>query len=94
ILQLNIIGSRIVKDFDGTETSEKDLAQKYGIRFTPSVQFFPLQADGLGSKSPKDREVARASGYLAPDHFLKMFQFVKDEAYTRTNFRKYLKEGV
>lgn len=94
ILQLNIIGSRIVKDFDGKELAEKDLAQKYGVRFTPTVQFFPSSAEGLGQKDPKEREVARASGYLAPDHFLKMFEFVKSESYGRTTFRKYLKEGV
>ncbi|MGE3626758.1 MAG: thioredoxin family protein [Hyphomicrobiales bacterium] len=94
ILQLNIIGSRIVKDFDGSELPEKELAQKYGVRFTPSIQFFPGSVEGLGEKDPKSREVARAAGYLAPDHFLKMFEFVKGEAYTRTTFRKYLKEGV
>src|SRR5271166_3791 len=35
ILQLNIIGSRKVTDFDGEELSEKSLALKYGVRFTP-----------------------------------------------------------
>ena len=36
VLQLNIIGSRKVTDFDGTELSEKELAAKYGVRFTPT----------------------------------------------------------
>ena len=40
VLQLNLIGSRKVTDFDRQELSEKDLAQKYGIRFTPTFQFF------------------------------------------------------
>ena len=33
VLQLNIIGSRKVTDFDGSELSEKELAAKYGVRF-------------------------------------------------------------
>src|SRR4030095_13997176 len=52
ILQLNIIGSRKVTDFDGTEISEKALAAKYGVRFTPTVQFFPESASGLAAKAP------------------------------------------
>src|SRR5947199_116629 len=44
ILQLNIVGSRKVTDFDGAEMSEKALAAKYGVRFTPTFQFFPESA--------------------------------------------------
>ena len=40
VLQLNIIGSRKVTDFDGKEIGEKELAAKYGVRFTPTFQFF------------------------------------------------------
>ena len=40
VLQLNIIGDRKVKDFDGAELSEKALAAKYAVRFTPTFQFF------------------------------------------------------
>ncbi|HET9413239.1 MAG TPA: thioredoxin family protein, partial [Pseudolabrys sp.] len=40
VLQLNIIGSRKVTDFDGQELSEKAMAAKYGVRFTPTFQFF------------------------------------------------------
>src|SRR5476649_2036501 len=47
VLQLNIIGSRKVTDFDGTELSEKALAAKYGVRFTPTFQFFPERAAPL-----------------------------------------------
>src|SRR5258708_35452290 len=59
VLQLNIIGSRPVKDFDGTEVSEKALAGKYGIRFTPTFQLFPERVTGLAEKPPDNREVAR-----------------------------------
>lgn len=91
ILQLNIIGSRKVTDLDGAEISEKALAAKYGVRFTPTVQFFPESAIGLGEKAPEKREVARAPGYLRPDDFLAMFRFVREKGYETKSFREYLR---
>lgn len=90
ILQLNIIGSREVRDFDGENLPEKRLAEKYGVRFTPTIQFFPEQASGLDSKKPREREVARAQGYLQPNDFRRLFAFVAEKAYERGTLRDYL----
>ena len=90
VLQLNLIGSRKVTDFDREELTEKDLARKYGIRFTPTFQFFPPSSTGIEAKSPMAREVARAPGYLKPQHFLAMFRFVRERAYERGSFRDFL----
>ncbi|RXH24857.1 thioredoxin [Bradyrhizobium nanningense] len=90
VLQLNLIGSRKVTDFDRQELSEKDLAQKYGIRFTPTFQFFPPSSSGIEKQEPMAREVARAPGYLKPPHFLAMFRFVRERAYERGSFRDFL----
>ena len=94
ILQLNIIGSRRVLDFDGEELAEKDLAQKYGVRFTPSFQFFPESAEGLADLAPREREVARLQGYMKPEHFLAMFKYVEAGAYDDMSFREYLRQQV
>ena len=91
VLQLNIIGSRKVKDFDGTEISEKELAAKYAVRFTPTFQFFGESAAALKALPPQKREVARAPGYLQPDDFLAMFRYVRDKAYETKSFRDYVK---
>jgi thioredoxin-related protein len=91
ILQLNIVGARKVTDFDGAEISEKGLAAKYGVRFTPTVQFFPESAAGLAGKAPGQREVARAPGYLRPDDFLALFRFVREKGYETKSFREYLR---
>jgi thioredoxin-related protein len=91
VLQLNIIGSRKVTDFDGTELAEKDLAAKYGVRYTPTFQFFPEQAADLENLAPAKREVARAPGYLRPDDFLAMFRYVREKAYEGKSFREFLK---
>src|SRR5436853_2229226 len=91
ILQLNIIGSRKVTDFDGAEVSEKALAARYGVRFTPTFQFFPGTAAGLAEKAPDKREVARAPGYMRPDDFLALFRFVREKGYETKSFRDYLR---
>ena len=57
ILQLNVLGSRKVTDFDGEELGEKQLAAKYGVKFTPTIQFFPTSVDGI-----KDMPPAQARG--------------------------------
>jgi thioredoxin-related protein len=91
IVQLNIIGDREVTDFDGEKLPEKKMARKYLLRGTPSFQFFPEQAAGLGTKPPRQREVLRMQGYLEPDTFKRMFMFVAERAYERSSFNDYLK---
>jgi thioredoxin-related protein len=93
VLQLNIIGSRKVTDFDGGELGEKQLAARYGVHFTPTIQFFPRSAAGLKDKEPGKREVARIAGYLRPDDFLAMFRYVREEAYETRTFRDFLRSA-
>lgn len=90
VLQLDLWGARKVKDFDGEELAEKALAQKYGVRYTPTIQFFPMKLDGA-KKSGREIEVARMPGYMRPFPFHVMFQFVRDEAYKAGAFREYFK---
>lgn len=91
VLQLNIIGSRKVTDFDGAQLSEKDMAAKYGVRFTPTFQFFAERAADLKNMAPQKREVARAPGYLRPEDFLAMFRYVREKAYRDKSFRDFVK---
>jgi thioredoxin-related protein len=91
VLQLNIIGSRKVTDFDGVELPEKELAAKYGVRFTPTFQFFGEAAATLRGLPPAKREVARAPGYMRPDDFLALFRYVREKAYESKSFLDYLK---
>ncbi len=91
VLQLNIIGSRKVTDFDGAELSEKTMAAKYGVRFTPTFQFFPERAGSLKGQEPAKREVARLPGYMRPDDFLAMFRYVREKAYESKSFRDFVK---
>lgn len=95
IIQLDLNGLREVTDFDGQVLAEKDLAHKYGVIGTPTIQFLPpTQADvsdriGAG-KSGRAVEVARMPGYLQPGLFEAMFAFVYDRAYEHQTFRQYV----
>ncbi len=91
LLQLNIIGAREVTDFDGERLTEKAFARKYGVRATPTFQFFPERADNLAQKPPAAREVARWQGYMEPKPFAAMFRFVTELGYEKTNLTDYLK---
>ncbi len=90
IVQLDIWGSRPVVDFDGTSASEKKLARKNNVRFTPTIQFFPDSADAVAGKSGKTAEILRMPGYFKPQHFLAMFAYVQEKAYQQTPFQAYL----
>jgi thioredoxin-related protein len=94
ILHLNHIGARIVTDFDGRKLGEKALGESYGVRFTPSIQFFPEDASKLGSMVGKTREVARMPGLLDPPEFLGMFRYVREKAYETTPFADWIKKQV
>jgi thioredoxin-related protein len=91
VLPLNIIGSRKVTDFDGEEVPEKQLAAKYGVKFTPTIQFFPDTLADLKDQPPQKREIIRIPGYLRPDDFLDVFRYVQQKSYGSKTFREFLK---
>lgn len=91
VLQLNIQGSRGVTDFDGEELEERDLASKYGIRYTPTFQFFGEDPEILADMAPRDREVTRMFNLFKPELFLGTFRYVHERAYKTEKLRSYLK---
>lgn len=92
ILHLNHIGAREVTDFDGRKRGEKAFGESYGIRFTPTIQFFPETTSGLAAKSGQAREVARMPGLLEPAEFLAMFRYVRQNGYETATFPEWLKK--
>jgi thioredoxin-related protein len=91
ITQLNIIGSLKVTDIDDTELREKELAEKYGVRYTPTFQFFGEDIAKLKALPPQEREVARIPGYLRPDDFLGVFRYVREKGYEKGRLRDFMK---
>lgn len=90
ILQLNLVGSREVTDFDGEALEERELARKWGVKFTPTTQFFPETLDAVAGRPGDEAEVTRMPGYFRPPHFLAMYRYVNEKAYETMDFRTYL----
>lgn len=79
VVQLNLHGDIEVTDFDGESLSEKDMARKWGILFTPTIMFLPQDV-------PEDASAPRAAvavmpGAFGPGTTLDMFTWVKEERY-------------
>ncbi len=91
VLQLNLWGDREVTDFDGEKLSEKKLAEKYAILFTPTLQFFPETLEKVEGKKGSDAEVVRIPGYFKPFHFYFLFHYAFDKGYEKQpSFQRWL----
>lgn len=93
VVQLNLWGDREVVDFDGQALPEKELARKYRINFTPTIQFFPESVEEMDGGKGMEVEVARMPGYFRPFHFISMFEYVYDKRYAKgQDFQRYIVE--
>jgi len=91
VLQLNMWGDREVTDFDGEVLSEKKLARKHRVMFTPTFQFFPESPEEVASKPGDDAEILRIPGYFWPFHFHFLFRYVNENAYLEEpSFQRWL----
>ena len=90
VVQLNLHGDIEVTDFDGETLSEKDMARKWGILFTPSIMFLPEEvAEGV---STPQSAVAVMPGAFGPGTTLDMFTWVNEKRYELDNgedFQRY-----
>lgn len=90
IVQLNLWGSREVTDFDGTVMSEKKLAERWGVMFTPTIVFLKDSLPAEEKKWGRDLEVVRMSLGVGPGTFYDIFTWVKHEVYkTDRNFQRF-----
>ncbi len=91
VVQLNLWGDREVTDVDGEVTTEKKLARKYRVQFTPTMQFLPRTVAADNKIPGQDLEVWRLLGYWKPFHFLNSFVYVQSGGYrTEPNFQRWL----
>ncbi len=94
VIQLNLWGDREVTDLDGEVTTEKKLARKWGVVFTPTIHFF-VEENELQDGKPGIRQIAAVMpGYFKPFHFVRMFEWVKERRYENQHFQKYIAEMV
>lgn len=90
VLQLDMWGPRRVTDFDGKEMSEKELASRWGVNFSPTLNFFPNDAKFVEGKSGRDAEIFRLPGYFKPFHFVSAFEYVRSPDFDKMPFQRFL----
>ena len=90
VIQLNLHGDLEVVDFDGEELSEKRIARKWGILFTPSVIFLPEEVED--GKTAIQSAVSVMPGAFGRGTTLDMFTWVKEKRYaidSEEDFQRY-----
>lgn len=91
IVQLNLWGAREVTDFDGKRMTEKELAERWGVIFTPTVVFFKDDLKGLDDKWGRELEATeRLPLGFGPDTFYDLFVWVRHKIYQHDrNFQRF-----
>ena len=89
VVQLNLYGDVEVIDFDGETLTEKEMAQKWGILFTPTMLFFPEQIQA--GRSAIQEAVAVMPGAFQKGTVLDMLTWINDKHYEsdRSGFQRY-----
>lgn len=90
VIQLNLWGSREVTDFDGTVLSEKKLAERWGVMFTPTIIFVHERLAGRDLADIRDLEVLRMGLGIGPGTFYDVFTWVAHKVYEDDpNFQRF-----
>ncbi len=88
VVQMNLFGDVEVTDFDGETLSERNMAMKWGVMFTPTFMFFgPEVEDGVTAAEAAVVTMPGAFGYYTTAN---LFRWVLEEGYLGDeNFQKY-----
>jgi hypothetical protein len=91
ITQLNLWGAREVIDFDGARMTEKALAERWGVIFTPTILFFKDDLEGLGGRWGRALEATeRLPLGFGADTFYDLFVWVRHKLYEQDrNFQRF-----
>lgn len=90
VVQLNLYGDVEVTDFDGETLSEKDMARKWNVMFTPTILFLPEQVED--GQTAIQAAVAVMPGAFGKGTTTDMFTWVAEKRYTLDNdedFQRY-----
>ena len=91
IVQLDLWGAREVTDFDGRKMAEKDLAERWGVIFTPTVIFYKDDLAGLDGKWGRELEAIERLPLSYGQHtFYDLFVWVRHKVYqTDRSFQRF-----
>lgn len=93
VVQMNLFGDVDVTDFDGKVLSEKDMAVRWGVMFTPTMLFLPEDvADGATAAEAAVVSMPGAFGVGTTEALL---TWVRDHGYENgQHFQKFLAERL
>jgi thioredoxin-related protein len=87
VVQMNMFGDEEVTDFDGEALSEKEMARRWGVVFTPTVLFMPEEAPAGAAGAAA---VAVMPGAFGKGTTRDMFAWVREKGYAGDeHFQKY-----
>lgn len=84
VIAIDIRGSRLVTQVDGTVLRENEFALRQNANFTPSLIIYDLAGN----------QVLKLVGYQSPYRFRAALEFVADQHYQKESFREYLALGA
>ena len=90
VVQMNLHGDTEVVDFDGEALSEKDIARKWRVMFTPTILFLPEEVGA--DQGAHDAAVAVMPGAFGKGTSIDMFTWVAEKRYELDNgedFQRY-----
>lgn len=90
VVQMNIYGDVEVVDFDGESLSEKEMARKWRVMFTPNIVFLPEEVPE--GQTAVEAAVAVMPGAFGKGTTLDMFTWVAESRYLLDNgedFQRY-----
>ena len=79
VVQLNLHGETEVTDFDGEAMSEKDMARRWNVMFTPTIMFMPEEVPE--GETAAQASVAVMPGAFGPGTTIDMFTWVNEKRY-------------
>ncbi len=89
VVQMNLFGDVEVTDFDGTTLPEKEIAQRWGVVFTPTMMFFPEEvAEG---QTAQQAAIVSMPGAFGKGTTAALLTWIRDKEYlTGEHFQKYV----
>ncbi|MDR5651085.1 SoxW family protein [Ruixingdingia sedimenti] len=89
VVQMNLFGDVEATDFDGTALSEKDMAVRWGVMFTPTLIFLPEEVPE--GETTADAAVAMMPGAFGPGTTEALLTWVRDHGYENgEHFQRFL----
>ncbi|WP_434613906.1 thioredoxin family protein [Tabrizicola sp. M-4] len=93
VVQLNLFGDVEVTDFDGTVLSEKEMAMRWGVMFTPTLIFLPQEVEEGATAA--EASVAMMPGAFGKGTTAALMEWVRDRRYeSGEHFQKFVAEQM